>query len=450
MTLIYGYFIIFLLLIIFLYTLYIVGAYAPQYLKEIYNLTNTILFIMVFISFIASVKFYQYAKNIRYWLGNVIKIITDQIPTWISRLLFLLLGVIAVLVLNQMLNQLTRGIVNKLIGNIVNDCSNYSALIAGLGGFCLQIIIFSVPDLKVSFVYKNKIINNHKLQKISDRSVLTVVTTNKGRVKATYKILGICAENEKYKVYNNGLKSYIDQPKIYYRKDNSNIPIGMHAITLDENESCVYSLRFQKFPENNFFIVFLEMPNKLIFVPAYVNSDSTQKNAKNKKIVKRKWSKFPLIFPIFLLALSVGLYFPKRKADNKINDTKIKTEVFCSKKYYILQDKMYRTSNTYSIFSTSVKLRRYQIIKKVQANSKKYNCLVELSTANTINLYFNNCRIITNKGRKFNSEIEIFNVKSKKKTRIYRIVTNKLDVDNFKNIQNIELSSYNTVTNKTF
>ncbi len=135
MTLIYGYFIIFLLLIIFLYTLYIVGAYAPQYLKEIYNLTNTILFIMVFISFIASVKFYQYAKNIRYWLGNVIKIITDQIPTWISRLLFLLLGVIAVLVLNQMLNQLTRGIVNKLIGNIVNDCSNYSALIAGLGGF---------------------------------------------------------------------------------------------------------------------------------------------------------------------------------------------------------------------------------------------------------------------------------------------------------------------------
>lgn len=456
LILIYIYVVFIFLLIIFIYVLTIVGATWPHLLEKLNNglAINSICVILAISSIILAKNFFNNAKNIRFCFNKIVGLIANYSPKWLSRLTFFIMILIVVWESNQIINQLSSGYLDKIMTNTINRFSNFSGIIVNLFVFCVQLFIFSDSDLRVSFIYKKRLINDHKLKDISNNSILKVLATNKGRAKGTYRFLGICSEKEKNEIYGSGISSYLEQPQIYFSSDyKSNSILEKYTAVLDKGDSCVYYLHFNHFPKNNFFIMFLEMPNNLIFIPVYIDRYKNKKINCFKKNHNKKWNKTSLVVPIILLITIGILYLPERSAIKKIYNKDGRTETvktIYNKKYNVLQNKEYSPRSTYSIFNTTLTMKKYQIVQKVNKrdNSKNYQCFIELNTDDRVNIYFDKCWIETKEGRKFNTKIDVFNVKENKNAIVYQIVTKEFYLKDSKEVKDILLSGCNISTNK--
>lgn len=438
LIMLYGYMLFILFITLFLDFSVIILAYAPWVHLERINKVeiNLILFILLVISVWRAISFRKNAKDLQDWIVDIVVKLNEQLPFWIIRLLFLILLLGAILGLNQVIKETSSHTFNIIIQKAINYFSKWSSIVTGIGTIIFQLLIFNISDLKVAFIYQHKLITNYKLKNIKNHSLLTIIATNKGNIKASYKLLGICTEAEKSSLYKGELQSILIQPKAYYQERNKNIPLKMKTISLDKNDSCIYLLQFDEIPKSDFFIVFLEMPNKLIFVPVYTED----------KNIQHHFLKNFIYLGILVAVLMVANCF-KSNALKKIYNTQIKTEIINNKHYQIVQSKNYSKANSYSIFYTTVKLKKYQILKLPKANND-YKCLIELSANKKADLYFNNCWIITKDGRKFNVKIESYNENYVGKNKLYQIITRQLDLADFRDIKEVKLSCFSPIKHK--
>lgn len=279
LILIYFYIIFICLLLGYMYILVISVAYRPEWhVEKLGSMAiNATCSIILIISIAITALFIRTtAPQLKLWIDDRYLRIMNVIPKRVARTLFLILMIIALWEMNQFIKQVMPiYLINSLVKNTINEFSRWGSIITSLIIMCIQFIAINIPDLKVSYMYNHKIITDYKVKNGEDNSQLILFGTNKGGAKATYEVLGICSKKEKIQLNNNILKSKLIQPQIFFRESNKTLHSAKNRVeVLDKNESMpTYYLNFEKFPVEDFFIVFLEWPNKLIFVPVYVKED---------------------------------------------------------------------------------------------------------------------------------------------------------------------------------
>lgn len=509
LTLSYGYAVFGFLLTCFMYISTITLAHHTEWhLGEMNDwVINSICIFLLFVSGLLAADFginikriYQRYKNN---ITNIVTNIIEQVPLWMLKLIFLFLPLGAIWGLNQFFIQLSDGAVN-IIRDSTKLFSKYSPIIISICGIILPFII-NAPDLKTAFIYNNKLITNHEIKDFKKNTTLKLITTNIGKVKATYKFMEICTEDEKKNLYCNGFESDLPQPIAYYRNKNKNFSSKMKGVTLDENESCTYLFKFKEIPEEKFYIVFLKMPNRLFFIsvepiiqsknekstdtkhteqstssslenelgqestdikhtdqskpgspknqmvqestdtkPTEQSKSSNWNRFKNSNFVKWAWP----IFTVIIIIATPILHYLSNNAIKKIDSTEVKTEIVDNKQYKILKNKKYSRFNSYAVANTTLKIKKYQVLSLNRRKNRNYKCFLELSSNKNRNLYFTNCQIITKGGRKFDIKIESFKEQQLNNERIYQIITRELDLNSFKDIKNINLYVLNALNGK--
>ena len=438
LILIYFYIIFICLLLGYMYILVISVAYRPEWhVEKLGSMAiNATCSIILIISIAITALFIRTtAPQLKLWIDDRYLMIMNVIPKRVARTLFLILMIIALWEMNQFIKQVMPiYLINSLVKNTINEFSRWGSIITSLIIMCIQFIAINIPDLKVSYMYNHKIITDYKVKNGEDNSQLILFGTNKGGAKATYEVLGICSKKEKIQLNNNILKSKLIQPQIFFRESNKPLHSAKNRVeVLDKNESMpTYYLNFEKFPVEDFFIVFLEWPNKLIFVPVYVKEDEIKFPILGKKSTGN-WIMCALV------GIAIILKWGESQARNKIY--KEKFEYINGEEYQILPQSYFKKDSTYNITGVKLKLKNIQYVKSIKNN--KFNCFIELETNKNSLMYFTQCQAVTKQGRKFNANIKTIYQYRQQNKECFEILVDVNNIGKNESINQINISCLN-------
>lgn len=444
---IYFYIIFFILIFTCLYALILLLVIFPElnYLPLNYNYVGIILFwIVALCSLWISVIFERkLARQIHDAVINLLDKWIRNLPVWMYRVGILILIFGLIYLVNTSIEYSFGQFYNVVIKNTINTLARWSSGLVAVFSLFFQLCIINTSDLRIGMLIKNES-GNEKLitdsyvgDYLKDNTTLEVIATNKGKAKATYRIWGICTQDENFDLYNKELSSKLVQPKIYYKKGTKRQSINEKGELLGENESSnMYYLEFDEAPKENFQIVFLEYPNKLNFVPIYVK----RKN-KDYSFLKSKLFYIPIITIIILIMATPFV----RKEINIIsrNDKKIIT--INNKNYELLKEKNYMKENLYTVADMNLKIRHLSFYR----TNSNIECLLTMDVStNKQPLYLKKCKVVTKNKRKYNANIESIYQLNRKNIIQYKIFINMGHLDHVKDINELTISCLNLNNNR--
>ena len=341
------------------------------------------------------------AAQIQQALNYLVDRAIRRVPIWMYRLciLFLILGFIYIL--NGAIRYLSNNLYLVIVKNGINTLAKWVGTFVGIFSTIIQLYIINIPDLRIGILVRN-VDGNEKLIRdsyigndIKANTPLKIIATNKGRAKATYRLWGICAQNETLDLCNKELKSQLVQPKIYYKKKSNECSINEKGELLGENESSnVYYLKFKKIPKENFQIVFLEYPNKLVFLPVYVKKEKL-----NYDFLKSKLFWIPIIMLVILIVTGKTL---EKKVKSKGLEPEERIITINKQRYNLLKEENYTRNSLYSVANTNLKLKKLDFYRK----KHDINCLLIVTNATEENVYLKKCQVVTKNKRRYPAEIE--------------------------------------------
>lgn len=347
-----------------------------------------LILIIVFCAFLSRDFYKNYINNYIIKLNKLKIYIKYYLPKWIQNTIICFLLILILYLFWNNLNRLTFQSTNSINGNISSILNKikkiFSLLISfGLISVLLSRLIFEHPDFRVE-ICSNHQFGNKDLEKTRR---LTVFGTNIGKTPASYKYLGICAEEELGQIYAKKFISKLPQPKFFSKDKQGNILRKSEFKKLGEGEvTNLYNLVFtSKVP--SCYLVFLQAPNKIITFPIKNNNENPKKNK------YYMWAVIRVIIVIFGFTL---IFFNSRSSSQSLemNNITISTSSIDSKRMICKPNSIF--NKHVEIYSTKEIKPKNKIVLVIET---------KLSSNNHKQIYYKACELINNENQIISAKI---------------------------------------------